>query len=297
MAEGKYKTDPTYDDDIDFIKDSDAVQGDPAATDPDTVALTGPINVVVQKIVSSLAYLKNAVDNFSISRMTDTVFGTGKTATQAEAEAGTAHGTGGPVLTPLRGKQNALATLRSSDAQSSTSQRGSAEIATQDEARGGTDNERIMTSLRVQDFLRNGTGAIANQTRKGTVQFTALDAAIGTSPPTTKVVSASIIQSMIKELAPVLKTYTGIGAVSVTINGTSRQVIATTTNFTSGSPTEFTLPSGETYLGGLAWTRAQVNDEEGHRTDIVHVNNHLCLNRFLHVGSDTTVWQIWTQEN
>ena len=174
---------------------------------------------------------------------------------------------------------------------------GIAEIANQTEGRSGTDNERIMTSLRVKDFLRNGTGAIADQTRKGTVQFTALDDAIGTSPPTTKVVSASIIQSMIKELAPVLKTYTGIGAVSVTINGTSRQVIATTTNFTSGSPTEFTLPSGETYLGGLAWTRAQVNDEEGHRTDIVHVNNHLCLNRFLHVGSDTTVWQIWTQEN
>ena len=182
MAAGKYKTDQSYDDDIDFIKESDAVQGDPAATDPDTVALTGPINVVIQKIVSSLAYLNNAVDNFSVSRMTDSVFGTGKIATQEEAEAGTAHGTGGPVLTPLRG----LDLIRGSAAQATEDQRGTVEFATETEAQDESNNTKALTAaslytsevvsvtgsfenLRRTDTLNSGTPRISNFAVAGNV--------------------------------------------------------------------------------------------------------------------------------
>jgi hypothetical protein len=55
-------------------------------------------------------------------------------------------------------------------ADATTSEAGIAEIATQTEGRGGTDNERIMTALRVLDFIRAGTGASANTSRRGTVQ-------------------------------------------------------------------------------------------------------------------------------
>ena len=47
---------------------------------------------------------------------------------------------------------------------------GIAEIANQNEGRGGTDNSRIMTAKRVLDFLRNGTGASATTSRRGTAE-------------------------------------------------------------------------------------------------------------------------------
>ena len=175
MSVGKYDTDPNYDDDIDFIKDSDPVQGDPAGTDPENTPLTGPINVIIQKIVGSLAYLKDAIDDFSIERMTDTVFGIGRTATQQEAEDGTAHGAGGPVLTPLRGKQNALETLRSSDAQSNTTRRGTVRRATNPQAIGLTNTDAYLTAALVAAILvhsnaqatasKRGTAEIADQTQ------------------------------------------------------------------------------------------------------------------------------------
>ena len=174
MAAGKYKTDQNYDDDINFIKDSDEVQGDPAGTDPDNTPLTGPINVVIQKIVSSLAYLKNAVDNFTVKRMTDTVEGIGRTATQQEAEAGTAHGTGGPVLTVLRGIQM----LRSAVAAANTTRRGTVERATQNEAVGLTDTERFLTAALVEAILRHANAA-ATTARRGTVQRATENQAVG----------------------------------------------------------------------------------------------------------------------
>ena len=169
MAAGKYNTDQNYDDDIDFIKDSNPVQGDPAGTDPDNTPLTGPINVVVQKIIGSLAYLKNAVDNFDIPRMTQTVFGIGRTATQQEAEDGTAHGAGGPLLTPLRGRQTTENYIRSSDAQANTSRRGTSRRATQAEAEAGNNNERHLTPSTGMAQLRH-SNAKSNESRLGTVE-------------------------------------------------------------------------------------------------------------------------------
>ena len=173
MAAGKYKTDQNYDDDIDFIKDSDAVQGDPPGTDPDNTPLTGPINVVIQKMVSSLSYLKDAIENYSIARMTDSIFGTGRTATQQEAEDGAAHGAGGPVLTPLRGKQaidvHALNLLRSALAAANTSRLGTVRRATQAQATGLTDTERYLTAALVNAILQHAN-AEATTSRRGTVQ-------------------------------------------------------------------------------------------------------------------------------
>ena len=101
MAAGKFNTTANYDDDIEFIEDSDPVQGDPPGTDPELTPLTGTANKIFQKIIGSLAYLKNAVDNFSIERMTDTVLeGIGRTATQQKQNL-ELHTVGGPFLTPL----------------------------------------------------------------------------------------------------------------------------------------------------------------------------------------------------
>ena len=105
----------------------------------------------IRDSVSSLAYLKNAVDNSSIARMTDTIFGTGKTATLPEAEAGTAHGQGGPVLTPLRGMQ----LLRGSNAQATEEQRGTVELATNQETADGNSTATAVTPAGLESAIGN----------------------------------------------------------------------------------------------------------------------------------------------
>ena len=71
-----------------FILTTDNVQGDPPGT---TGALTGPINVALQKIVNTLLYLKNRVDNINVtaSNASTTARGIIEIATLAEARAGT----------------------------------------------------------------------------------------------------------------------------------------------------------------------------------------------------------------
>lgn len=166
MAAGKFDKTPNYDDDIEFIEDSDPVQGDPPGTDPELTPLTGTANRIFQKVIGSLVYLKNAVDNFSIERMTDTVEGIGRTATQQEAEGGTAHGTGGPLLTVLRGMQ----LLRGSNAQANTTRRGTSRRATQAQATGLTNNEAHLTALLVGAILEH-SNAGATPTKRGTVRL------------------------------------------------------------------------------------------------------------------------------
>ena len=56
------------------------------------------------------------------------------------------------------------------NAASTASKRGTIEIANQGEGRGGTNNDRAMTSQRVLDQMRNGTGSSADTSRRGTVQ-------------------------------------------------------------------------------------------------------------------------------
>lgn len=290
MAVGKYKTEANYDDDIDFIKDSNPVQGDPAGTDPDTVELTGPINVVIQKIVGSLAYLKERVDGFSVARMTDSVFGSGRTATQTEAEGGSAHGQGGPLLTPKRGMQllrgtNAQATttrrgtaefvsateavddsnathmlnpergftlLRSSQAQATESQRGTVRRASQSQATGLTNTEMYLTAKLVGLILRH-VNAQATTSRRGTVELsTETQGLAGTDP--NLVPPIAVVKAMIEEFAPkMLKIYTGVGTGDSGSGATIFPSIldASPSNLQSGGL--WNVPSGETFVGGLVF--------------------------------------------
>ena len=64
--------------------------------------------------------------------------------------------------------------LKGVDAQATVSQRGTAEIANQIEGRSGTDNEKIMPSLRVLDALRNGTPFASTTTNKGAIELSTL---------------------------------------------------------------------------------------------------------------------------
>ena len=129
--------------------------------------LDSPYNWALLGLFLRDIFLQDQIDNIDIPdavvNATITVRGIIELATVAEAE-GLADQF--RAITPhLLGEA-----LKHVNAQATTSQRGTAEIANQTEGRTGTNNDRIMTSLRVLDFLRNGTGVSANTTRKGTVQ-------------------------------------------------------------------------------------------------------------------------------
>lgn len=68
---------------------------------------------------------------------------------------------------------------------------GIAEIANQAEGRGGADNGRIMTALRVLDALRNGTEFAATDARKGAVGLATAAELTQENPPADKVVTAA----------------------------------------------------------------------------------------------------------
>ena len=53
-----------FEQDIEFIRTTDRVLGDPPGT---TGVLSGPINKVIQKIANSLLNLKNRLDNLNIT--------------------------------------------------------------------------------------------------------------------------------------------------------------------------------------------------------------------------------------
>ena len=129
--------------------------------------LDSPYNWALLGLFLRDIFLQDQIDNIDIPdavvNATTTVRGIIELATVAEAE-GLADQF--RAITP-----HLLAeALKGVNAQATTSKRGTAEIANQTEGRTGTNNDRIMTSLRVLDFLRSGTGAGADTTRKGTVQ-------------------------------------------------------------------------------------------------------------------------------
>ena len=103
--------------DIEFIRTTDRVLGDPPGTQG---VLSGPINVIIQKIANYLLYLKDRLDNLTITVPNAT-----------------------------------------------TSNKGIAELANQTEGRSGSDSTRIMTSQRVQDYIRNASNARATTTHYG----------------------------------------------------------------------------------------------------------------------------------
>ena len=163
--------------------------------------------------------------------------------------------------------------LRGVNAQATMSRRGTAEITTQAEARSGTDNERIMTSLRTLDFLRNGTGAGADTTRKGTVQRARSD-----TPDTDSVlyITKSIAKAMIEELAQMIKVYSGRGIAPsnpntpfTDSNGVTHTIFRNLSQntFTPGlsqnSDGHILIPTGETLMGGILFDSGGTNPQNG----------------------------------
>ena len=83
--------------------------------------------------------------------------------------------------------------------QATTAQIGGAEIANQTEGRSGTNDEMIMTALRVLDFIRNGTGVSANTTRKGTVERATVNEGTELSD-STRYLTALVVKSILEHL-------------------------------------------------------------------------------------------------
>ena len=124
--------------DTQFIRTTDVVQGDPPGT---TGTLTGPINVALQKVMNTLLYLKNRLDNLNLTpnNASTTQRGVAEIANQSEGRTGT---DAVRMMTALR----VLDALRNGSAfYASTTQRGTAELATQAEVNARSDNSKIVT--------------------------------------------------------------------------------------------------------------------------------------------------------
>ena len=132
-----------FEEDIEFIRTTDRVLGDPPGTQG---VLSGPINIIIQKIANSLLYLKNRLDNltFTPPNATTTVKGIAEIATKQEAETGT-------DTTRITPPKRVFDILKHSNAQATTTQRGTSERATQAEADTGTNDTNHLTPKKVKD--------------------------------------------------------------------------------------------------------------------------------------------------
>ena len=156
------------------IEETDSVLGGP----PEKVNIRySPVNYALQEVVNRLNYLRDTINGISIptlSQATETIAGVARLVTSTLAQ-------GSSItdktdlsqydherLMTLRRTREAMEHLMP---QATTTRIGGAEIANQGEGRSGTNNEMIMTCLRVLDFLRNGTGVVATETRKGTLEI------------------------------------------------------------------------------------------------------------------------------
>lgn len=128
-----------FESDIQFIRTTDKVLGDPPGTQG---RLVGPINVVLQKIVNSLVYLQNRISGISVDvpNATTTVRGIAEIATKTEAETGT-------DTTRITPPVRVFDILKSALAQATESRRGTMEVATEGEADAGTDDRKAITAL------------------------------------------------------------------------------------------------------------------------------------------------------
>ena len=132
--------------DIEYIFTSDKVKGDPRGL-TGLFSLSGKINVVLQKIVNALAWMRKAIP---------------KKATQEQAEAGTDNDR---FLTA----STSQAQLQHSEAQATETQRGTVKKATQKERRAATDNEKYMTPLGTKDYFENATSPATLSVSSGTI--------------------------------------------------------------------------------------------------------------------------------
>ena len=151
--------------DTQFILTTDNVQGDPPGT---TGTLTGPINIALQKIVNTLLYLKNRVDNLNLTaaNASTTARGIIEIATLAESRTGTDTQRAVTPAGTAAAIQNADLTV----ANASTTARGIIEIATTNEATNATDTSRAMTPSNTRAAIDDRVPD-ASETESGKVQF------------------------------------------------------------------------------------------------------------------------------
>ena len=136
--------------DTQFIRTTDAVQGDPPGT---TGVLTGPVNVALQKVMNTLLYLKNRLDNLNltVNNASSTQRGIVELATPDEVETGTDD----QRATTPEGVAQAIAAGTSAAPNASTTVRGIAELATLAESRTGTDSVRTVTPAGTRAAIDN----------------------------------------------------------------------------------------------------------------------------------------------
>lgn len=140
-----YTPEDQFEEEINFIRTTDEVLGDPIGT---TGTLTGPINVLIQKVVNSLLNLKNRLDaiNTTQPNATTTTRGIAELATQVEAETG-------EDTTRITPPKRVFDILKHANAQATDAIRGTAKIATTSEIETGTDNETIVTPAGLSEAL------------------------------------------------------------------------------------------------------------------------------------------------
>lgn len=146
-----------FDEDIQFIRTTDRVLGDPPGT---RGTLTGPINVALQKIANALTYLKNRIEGLTVTvpNATTTTRGIAEIATKAEAE-GLADGT--RITPPVRVHD----IVKSDNAQATTTQRGTVKRADQNLGEAAVDDETYMTPRQVRHARRHANANASEQWR------------------------------------------------------------------------------------------------------------------------------------
>ena len=151
--------------DTQFIRTTDAVQGDPPGT---TGVLTGPVNVALQKVMNTLLYLKTRLDNLNltVNNASTTQRGIAELATSDETETGTDTQR---VTTPA-GVAAAIAAGTSAAPNASTTVRGIAELATNTEARTGTDTTRTVTPRGTREAIDDRVPT-ASESTEGKVEY------------------------------------------------------------------------------------------------------------------------------
>ena len=151
--------------DTQFIRTTDAARGDPPGT---TGTLTGPINVALQKVMNTLLYLKNRLDNLNltVNNASSTQRGIVELATPDEVETGTDT----QRATTPEGVAQAIAAGTSAAPNASTTVRGIAELATLAESRTGTDTVRTVTPAGARAAIDNRVPT-ASESTEGKVEL------------------------------------------------------------------------------------------------------------------------------
>ena len=234
------------------------------------IANTTEAQALSDQLRAITPFLAGKILEHSNAQATTIKRGTAELATQAEVDA---RSSSTKVITP--------STLPDDVVNASATARGIAEIANQTEGRGGTDNERIMTALRVLDFLRSGTGVGADTSRRGTVERATTSEATGLSD-TTRHLTAVLVKAILEhsnanattskrgtaELATTAEANTGTSTTKVmtpdafndsdAIQGIKPTVSLSSVNATLSGPTGSISVTDKEIIGKILYMRITI---------------------------------------